>query len=74
MQVTVHSVESATVTDFTDNSKRSTDSPPFVGITVVDGKSSTINFLLSSSTDAYRLLEAAREAMDLLGIVETATA
>lgn len=62
MQVTVHSIDRTTVIDFTDATNRSPETPPFVQIQLIDGKSSVIDLLLHDESDVAKLVEAATSA------------
>lgn len=66
MQVTVHSIEHATVIDFTNAPNRNPGSPSFVRIQLVDGKSSVIDLLLWDVQSVERLIRAATEAQSLM--------
>lgn len=60
MQVMIHNVDEAMVTDFTDYDH------PFVGVTFRDGKSSEIKFLLSDKKDLHAMQRAVSEALALM--------
>jgi hypothetical protein len=73
MQVSVHGVENAFVADFT-GSNRTHSARPFVALHLEDGKTNDAVFYLTTAVEASRLMEAAREAMELLGIEESVSA
>lgn len=71
MQVTIHSIDRAEVKDFTPDHSRSTDSPPFVAVTLYDGKGSKVQMLLRDTSDLVKLGAVAMEALDIMGKLVT---
>lgn len=67
MNVDMHGLDRAECRDYTDPGDRTSKTPPFVAVRLVDGNGSQFTLFLVEAKDAYRLAEVAREAMDILG-------
>ena len=68
MQVDMHGIDRAEVRDYTGPKERTANTPPFVALRLYDGQGSQFTLFLRETEDAYKLVESAREAMDILGI------